>query len=109
MTDKMSKKIYALLKKRFDDLIDLYIKKSGSLSIWTPNIDQMWRDYLDEIGCLRYHSSDILDHVISNIDDYVVCLNPQSSFTGYIAVPKETAFKAVVLGEFPEISFEVAK
>lgn len=109
MTDNIDNKIYPLLKKRFNDLIDLYVKESGSFSIWTPSIDQLWRGYLDEIGCSTYHNSDILDHVIANIEDYVVCLNPMSNFMGYIAVPRETAIKAVFLGEFPEISFEVAK
>jgi hypothetical protein len=35
----------------------------------------------------------------------VTCLNPMSNFMGHIAVPKELAFKAIVLGEFPRFSW----
>lgn len=121
MTDNISDRIYPLLKKRFNDLIDLYVKESGSFSIvkesgsfsiCTPSIDQLWWGYLDEIGCSRHHSSDILDvldHLIPGIKDHVICVNPMSNFMGYIAVPRETALKAIVLGGFPEFSFEVTK
>ena len=109
MTDNISNKIYQLLKKRFNDLIDLYIKERDSFSLWTPSIDQLWWGYLDEIGCSPYHSSDILDildHVIPGIEDHVICMNPMSNFMGYIAVPKETALKAIVIGEFPKFSLQ---
>ena len=125
MTDNISDRIYPLLKKRFNDLIDLYVKESGSFSVMAiaderndadfiriPSIDQLWWNYLDEIGCSRHHSSyilDILDHLIPGIEDHVICVNPMSNFMGYIAVPKEIALKAIVVGEFPEISFEVRK
>lgn len=112
MTENISDRIYPLLKKRFNNLIELYVKESGSFSIRTPSIDQLWWDYLDEIGCSRHHSSDILDildHLIPGIEDHVICVNPMSNFMGYIAVPKEIALKAIVVGEFPDISFEVTK
>ncbi|NBU71647.1 MAG: hypothetical protein EBS53_09375 [Bacteroidetes bacterium] len=98
----MTDKIYKLLKKRLNEI---HTKAIGDPYEWP--VERLWCDYLDEIGCRRFHSSailDILDQITPGIEDHVVCVNPMSGFMNYIAVPKETALKAIVLGDFPEFS-----
>jgi hypothetical protein len=96
----MTDKIYKLLKKRLDDL---WLLCESDPYEWP--VERFWRDYLDEIGCRRCHFSDILDindQIVPGIEDYVVCTNPLSGFMNYIAVPKEIALKAILIGEFPQ-------
>jgi hypothetical protein len=103
----MTDKIYLLLKKRFDELVGAFIAVKKEERIL--GLNDIWLNYLEGVGCA------VIDHVrppstpLSESENFVICRNPSSPPFGKgsveeVWIPKKTALKALVVGDFPPAS-----